>query len=338
MNSPFTKIRRGATGLLLIVLLAILGYRFIGSYGWLHAIWMVVVTISTVGFSEQSTADWTIQLLSIAVILLGTTAAAYTFTGLIQLTLQGELDRAFGRRRMEKEIGRLNGHTIICGFGKTGPVLAKDLAFRNRKFVIIEVDPVNYQHAVEMGYLAINDDATDEDVLKEAHIAEAGAIVVALPTDAQNVFITLSARNLCPGIRIVAQADLESSSRKLRQAGANEVVMGHQMVAEYMSRLVTRPTAAQFFSSLTQPEFQDLILDELKVPPGSAMVDRSIAGLRIRDQHKLLVVAVKGADESLDFNPAGDRKFQIGETILVMGKQEAVHQFQQVYELIETAG
>ena len=267
----------------MIVLLAIIGYRWIGGYDWLHAIWMVVITISTVGYAEQSQHDWLVQLLSIGVILLGTTAAAYTFTGLIQLTLQGELDRAFGRRRMEKEIARLTGHTIICGFGKTGPVLAKDLAYRKRKFVIIEIDPTNYQHAVEMGYVAINADATDEDVLKEARIAEAGAIVVALPTDAQNVFITLSARNLCPGIRIVAQAEQESSSRKLRQAGANEVVMGHQMVAEYMSRLVTRPTAAQFFSSLTQPEFQDLILDELKVPPGSAMADVKATDLESAD-------------------------------------------------------
>lgn len=338
MISPFTKIRRGASGLLLIVLLAVIGYRLIAGYDWVHALWMVIITISTVGYGEQSTQDWGTQLFSIAVIVLGTTAAAYTFTGLIQLTLQGELDRAFGRRRMEREISRLKGHTIICGFGKTGPVLAKDLTYRKRKFVIIEVESANFQHAVDMGYLAINADATDEDVLKQAGITEANAIVVALPTDAQNVFITLSARNLSPAIRIVAQAEQESSSRKLRQAGANEVVMGHQMVAEYMCRLVTRPIAAQFFSSLTQPEFRDLILDELKVPEDSVMDNQTIAQLRIRDRYQLLVVAIKGVDDSMDFNPAGDRKFRVGETILVMGQQDAVNTFQQEFQLIETIG
>lgn len=336
MDSPFTKIRRGATALALIVLLAVVAYRMIGGYDWFEAIWMTVVTISTVGYGEYSVHDWPTQMLSIAVILLGTTAAAYTFTGMIQLTLQGEFDRAFGRRRMEKELSKLKNHTIICGFGKSGPVLAQDLQRRRSHFVIIEIDPDNYRQATDLGYLAINADATDEDTLVLAGVTRASAIVVALPTDAENVFITLSARNLCPAIRIVAQADQESSSRKLRQAGANEVVMGHQMVAEYMSRLVTRPTAAKFFSSLTRPEFKELMLDELSIPTGSAIENQSIAQLRIRDQHELLVVAVKRNDESLDFNPPGDRVFHAGEIILLMGKQEDVVAFQQRYKLIES--
>ena len=336
MDSPFTKIRRGASALVAIVLLAVVGYHVIAGYDWIESLWMVVITVSTVGYSEQSGHHWTTQLLSIAVILLGTTAAAYTITGMIQLTLQGEFDRAFGRRRMEKELSRLKNHTIICGFGKSGPVLAKDLSRSRCKFAIIEVDPTNFQLALDLGYPAINADATDEDSLNRVNIANANAIVVALPTDAENVFITLSARNLCPNIRIVALADRESSSRKLRQAGANEVVMGHQMVAEYMSRLVTRPTAALFFSSLTRPEFNELMLDELSIPTGSSIEDQSIAQLRIRDQHELLVVAVKGTDESLDFNPAGDRVFRSGETILLMGKQDDVDAFQKHYDLLDT--
>lgn len=336
MDSPFTKIRRGAIALTLIVLLAVIGYRVVAGYDWIESVWMVVITISTVGYGEYSGHEWPTQMLSVAVILLGTTAAAYTITGMIQLTLQGEFDRAFGRRRMEKELSKLKNHTIICGFGKSGPVLAKDLQRRRSNFVIIEIDSANFQQAIDLGYLAINADATDEDTLKLAGVTRAGAIVVALPTDAENVFITLSARNLCPVIRIVAQADKESSSRKLRQAGANEVVMGHQMVAEYMSRLVTRPTAAKFFSSLTRPEFKDLMLDELSIPVGSTIDSKSIVQLRIRDQHELLVVAVKGNDETLDFNPPGDRVFAVGETILVMGKQEDVVAFQQRYELIES--
>lgn len=336
MHSPFTKIRRGAVALAAIVVLAVVGYHQFAGYDWVEAIWMVVITISTVGYSEHSGQNNATQLLSIAVILLGSTAAAYTFTGMIQIMLQGELDRAFGRRRMEKELSKLENHTIICGFGKSGPVLAKDLAEQRRSFVIIELDAGHYQQAVDLGYVAINDDATDEDALIKAGITRASSIVVALPTDAENVFITLSARNLCPTVRIVSQAEQESSSRKLRQAGANEVVMGHQMVAEYMSRLVTRPTAAQFYSSLTQSEFKDLMLDELFIPVGSAIVNQSIAQLRIRDQHNLLVVAVKSEAGAMDFNPAGERQFSDSETILLMGKQEDVVAFQKRYELIDS--
>ena len=297
---------------------------------------MVVITISTVGYSEHSEGDWPVQLFSIAVILLGVTASAYTFTGMIQLVLEGELDRAFGRRRMEKEISKLANHTIVCGFGKSGRVLAKLLAMQNRQFVIVEIDAATCQLATEDGYLAIHADATDEETLIGAGIRGASSIVVALPTDAENVFITLSARNLCPAIRIVAQAEQESTSRKLRQAGANEVVMAHQMVANYMSRLVTRPSTAQFFASLAKPEFEDLILDEFYIPEGSPICGQSIAQLRIRDHHELLVVAVQREDDELGFNPAGDRVFSVGEKLIVMGKQSDITQFQKRYQLIES--
>ena len=334
MSSSFTKIRRGALALAVIVILSVVGYRFLAGYEWIESFWMVVITISTVGYAEHSGGDWTTQLLSIFVILMGTTAGAYTFTGLIQLVLQGEIDRAFGLRRMEKELSKLNDHTIICGFGKSGPVLARLLAAQNRRFVIIELDETNHRLATSHGYLAIQADATDEETLIRARIQNANSIVVALPTDAENVFITLSARNLCPAVRIVAQAEQESTSRKLRQAGANEVVMAHTMVANYMSRLVTRPSTAEFFSSLAQPEFKDLILEELTIPEDSEVVDRSIAQLRIRDHHELLVVAIKASSDVLDFNPAGDRQFANGETMLVMGKQADVDAFQKRYKLI----
>ncbi|MEO1526388.1 MAG: potassium channel protein [Planctomycetota bacterium] len=336
MSSSFTKIRRGALALAVIVILSVIGYRFVAGYDWIESFWMVVITISTVGYSEHSGGDWAMQLLSIFVILMGTTAGAYTFTGLIQLVLQGEIDRAFGLRRMEKELTKLQGHTIICGFGKSGPVLAELLAAQNRQFVIIELDETNHRLAVSQGYLAIQADATDEDTLIRAGIQNASSIVVALPTDAENVFITLSARNLCPSVRIVAQAEQESTSRKLRQAGADEVVMAHMMVANYMSRLVTRPSTAEFFASLAKPEFEDLILEELIIPDGSEIVGRSIVQLRIRDQHELLVVAVKSANEVLDFNPGGDRVFATGETILVMGKQADVDAFEKRYGLTQT--
>ena len=335
MDSSFTKIRRGATSLLAIVITAMVAYHVVGDYGWIESLWLVVITISTVGYAEQSNQDWTVQLLSIILILLGTTAGAYTFTGLIQLALQGEMDRAFGRRRMEKEIARLENHTIICGFGKGGPIMANQFAEQKRRFVIVELDPNQFQLAVDLGYLAVNADATDEATLKLVRIQSANSIVVCLPTDAENVFITLSARNLCPEIRIVAQAEHESSSLKLRQAGADEVVMAHQMVANYMSRLVTRPSTAQFFSSLAQPEFKELMLDELIIPRGSSIIGQSIAQMRIRDHHELLVVAVKRDDALLDFNPAGDRVFAAGETILVMGRDDDVNSFRDRHGLIE---
>ncbi|WP_197455059.1 potassium channel family protein [Stieleria varia] len=335
MHSSLAKLRNGFTALVAIVVLATMGFKWIAGYGWLESLWMVVVTISTVGYSERSSASDATQILSIAVIVLGVSAAAYTFTGVIQTMLQGELDRAIGRRRMEKEIKRLSNHTIVCGFGKSGPILAQYLSSQKRQFVILEIDEDQFQQAIQLGYHAINADATDEDVLISVGIQRASSIVVALPTDAQNVFITLSARNLCPKVRIVAQAERESSSRKLRQAGADEVVMGHQMVAEYMSRLVTRPSTAHFFLSLTQSATEDFLLDELYVPDGSSVIGKTIAQLRVRDLYELLVVGIKLADDSFVFNPAGSREFAANETILVMGKQADVDHFRDKNSLLE---
>lgn len=335
MTSSIARLRTGLTALVTIVVLAVIGFRFLGGYGWLESFWMVVVTISTVGYSERSDATATTQVLCIAVILLGSTAAAYTFTGIIQLMLQGEIDRAFGKRRMEKEIKRLTNHIIICGFGKSGPILTQHLSAQNQSFVIIEIDAARYEHATELGYAAMNADATIEDVLLEAGIRQAKAIVVALPSDAENVFITLSARDLCPEIRIVAQADRESSARKLRQAGADEVVMAHPMVGEYMSRLVTRPSTAHFFQSLAQSGPEDFLLDELYVPEQSSVIGKTIAELRVRDLYELLVVGIKLPDETFVFNPAGTRAFSAKETILVMGKQIDVGKFMTEHGLLD---
>ncbi len=288
---------------------------------------MVVITISTVGYGEQSSTDASTKILAILLILLGVTASAYLFTGAIQLILQGELDQALGKRRMERQLSHLRKHTIICGFGKAGPTLAEQLAKRKQSFVVLDTHPGQYQNAIDAGYIAIQGDATDEEVLKHVRVQEAKAILIALPTDAENVFVTLSARNLCPSLRIIAQAEKESTSVKLKQAGADEVVMAHLMVASHMSRLVTRPSTAKFFTLLTEAENLDLELDELLIPKESCIVDETIAALCIRDNHNLLVVAVKTQAGELNFNPAGSRKFAIGETVLIMGKANDIEHF-----------
>lgn len=332
---PFIRIRRGALSLVVIAILSVVGFRVFAGYGWVESVWMMVITISTVGYSEQSDQGTLFQLFSILVILVGTTAAAYTFTGVIQLALQGELDREFGRRKMEKEIAKLKQHTIVCGFGGSGRILAQYLDKRNDSFLIIESDPIAFQLVVDYGYKGILADANDDETLLKASVTDAKAIVISLGSDAANVFVTLSARNLCPSVRIVAQAEQESTAKKLWQAGANEVVMGHQMVAQYMSRLITRPVAARFFSSLNSPEFQDLMLDELIIPTGSALENQSIAQSRIRDQHELLVVAIRDDEDRLHFNPPGNRQLQANETLVVMGNQDDVEAFQETYQLVE---
>lgn len=333
IHQPLQKVRLGFLLLGGIVALAVTGFRYIADYQWLDALWMVFVTISTVGYSETSTSPPSVKLLSMATILLGVTASAYTFTGLVQLLLEGEIDRVLGNRRMQRKIDQLSGHTIVCGFGKIGPILCAALENNDREFVVVDNESARIDEAESAGYLVVDGDATDEELLKTLRIEHAAAIVVGLPTDAENVFITLSARNLCENLRIIAAAERESSCRKLRQAGADEIVLSQRMIADHIARLVTRPSAAKFFDILSTAGNLELEIDELLLTPESPLCGQTIAGSRIRDRYELLVVGVQSEGEQFEFNPAAGRKLSAADVVLVMGRGDQIERFQRTNHL-----
>ena len=327
VQTPLRNVTAGIIALVMIVVFAVLGFHFFADYEWIDALWMVVITISTVGYGERSEVELNAKLLSIGVIMLGVTAGAYTFTGLIQLILAGEIDRVLGRKRMEKELKKMKNHTIVCGFGKSGRELCERLKDAGQSFIVVENNADQIEQAGDAGYLVFDGDATDEEVLKRLGVESAKAIVVGLPTDAENVFITLSARNLCSKLRIVASADKASSSKKLRQAGANEVVLTHGMVADHISRLVTRPSAARFFEILSQAGHLELEVDELVIGPDSPVASKTIAKSKIRDLHELLIVGVRPEEGEFLFNPRGNQMLAVGDTVLVMGKIADIEAF-----------
>ena len=327
MIHPLAKIRVGFLALATIVLITVVAFHTLAGYEWIDAIYMVVITISTVGYGEQSDAPAIVKLLSIATIGLGVSASAYTITGVVQILLEGEVDRLMGKRRMKKQINSLKDHTIVCGYGKSGLGLCERLEQAGHHFVVVDRDEERIKEATDHGYTTYFGDATDEDVLREVRIEDAASIVINLPTDAENVFITLSARNLCPNIRIVASAERESTSKKLCQAGANEVVLSHRMLADHMSRLVTRPSAAHFFDILFQAGNMELEIDELIVAPDSPLIGETISSSRIRDRHGLLIVGLRPDDGEFEFNPPADRKIGVDETMLVMGPADKINHF-----------
>ena len=225
MRTPLQRIRIGGIVLGIVFILSVLGYRYIGGYEWLAAIWMVVITVSTVGYGESSQLPASVQAMTILLILVGISASVYTFGGLIQLLLEGELEYVLGRRRMTKDIMALSDHTIICGYGRMGENLAQELTSQQRDCVVIDHDPQAIQDAVQHGLLCLLGDATEEETLQNAGLDRASTLVSTFPNDAESVFITLTARNLNASIRIIARAERESTHKKLRQAGADTIVM-----------------------------------------------------------------------------------------------------------------
>ena len=263
MKTPLERVRSGATFLGGLSIVAVCGYTYLSDRPWLESIYWFVITVSSVGYAEQSNISPPLQAFSIGVIVAGMLAAAYTIGGLIQMLTEGEIERAMGARRMTRELKHLDGHVIICGFGRIGQILAEDLTSHNVRFVVIDVSAKQITDAKSFGYLTLTGDATDEDVLKLAGVQRAKTLVSALDSDADNVFLTLTARTLNRDVRIIARGEQESTKRKLVQAGADRVVLPAVIGARRIASMVTRPHAAEVIDQMTDRKMLDVDLEEV---------------------------------------------------------------------------
>jgi len=234
---------------------------------------------------------------------------------------------------MKRDISKLNNHVLICGYGRLGVSLASDLAEENHPFVVIEVDAASGQQAIDEGYHVVIGDATEEEVLREAGLQSAKSVVTALPSDAANVFITLTARNLNQSVQIIARAEQPSTKRKLEQAGANKIVMPATNSARHMQRMITRPSTAHLIELMSERTYLDLEMDELLVPEESSLVGITVRMTEAHRMHRLLVVAVRRADQSMVFNPEADYTFAVGDVAILMGTRGDIEAFCKRYKL-----
>lgn len=332
MPNTTRRILRGFLLLAVVFITSVLGYRFFLGMDWLEATWMAMNSITNTG-NESSNGTPSFQWFTIVVVAVGFFATLYAFTGLVQLLLAGELDRLLGRRRMEREIGKLGHHVIVCGYGRLGNNLVGDLAHEGEDVVVVENDEQNALQAVTDGFLVVEGDATEEDVLDRAGIRRARSLVTTLPSDAANVFIALTARDYSKNLQIIARAETPSTARKLTQAGANQVVMPATTGAKQMVRMITRPSTAHLIDLLGERTFLDFEMDELMISDQSKLVGKSVGQSEMNYKHKLLVVAVKKRDSSMVFNPGGTYEFNAGDIAIVMGKRVDIQGFCRLHQL-----
>ncbi len=332
MRTPLQRIRLGAILLGLILAASVIGYRWMGRT-WLDATYMVVITVATVGYGEHSELPPAEQALTIAVILFGISAWVYTIGGLIQLMTQGEIAKVLGARRMTQEIRDLHRHVIVCGFGRMGQILAGELHHHKRPFVVIDNHPERVMLAGTFGYLVYNGDAAEEDVLQSVGILRAQTLVTVLPNDAANVFITLTSRNLNRGLQIIARGELQSTHKKLVQAGADRVVLPASIGAMRIASMVTRPATVDLLELVSGPKTMDIEVEELKILESCSLVTKTLeqtVGLR---RHGLLTVALGRAEGSLTFNPPPAQAFAVGDTLIVMGRPDDLVRFRKEYSV-----
>lgn len=324
------SVRRILSGFL--TLLAVIAFGVIGyiAMGWkpFDALYMVVITVSGVGFTEvHPITEPAERIHTMLVIAFGIVAVAYTLAGFIQFITEGEIQQLLGLQRVRRQIETLRNHTIVAGFGRMGSLVCDELARANEPFVLIEQSADRVPEIERHGYLYLVGDATEEKVLQDAGLQRARALVSVVPSDADNVFITLTAREIAPQVQIVARAEHPTTQKKLHQAGANHVVLPAAIGAHRIASLLTNPSAVEFVELVTQRSSLAIEMDEFAILESSPLAGRTLRDSDIGRRTGLIVIAVKRADGKVEFPPAGDVPINAGDRIVLVGRHGSLALF-----------
>ena len=298
------------------------GYYFVEKMPLFEAFYMTMITISTVGYAEILPLSPVGRALTIIIIILGITVGAYTIGLLVKAFIEGELLKMFGRIKVQKQISELKDHFIVCGFGRIGRIISNELAADDIDFVVIEQDPAIIEKIESKNYLFLEMDATSEEALLKAGIMEASGIVTALASDANNVFITLTAKGLRPDIYILARASHENNEDKLSRAGASRVVSPHLIGGRRMAQVLKRPTVVDFIDIATMGSSLGLMMEEAKVGDGSGLTGKNLVDSNLRKNFGVIIVAIKKMAGNMIFNPMPSETLEAGDVIVVIGKKE----------------
>ncbi len=291
------------------------GYVVLG-FSLLDAAYQTVTTVATVGFREVRPLGDAGKVFTMVLILVGVGTTLYTFSVVLETLIEGRLGELFGRRRMERRIEAMHGHVIVCGWGRVGRAIADDVSAAGGELVVVDKEP---SRAENHDYPMVLGDATDDQVLANAGLARARALVAALDTDAGNLFVTVSARALRPDLFIVARARLEDSEEKLRRGGADRVVNPQRIGGTRMAAFVLQPHVTEFLDVVMRDRGIEFRLEEIVIPGGSTVAGQSIRDAHLRDRTGALVLAVRHQSGDFTTNPSPDTLLQAGQVLIAIG-------------------
>ncbi len=313
---------------IVVYLVGVIGFKFFGGKDWtlLDSLYMTAITISTVGYEEviDLSANPAARVFTIAFIVLSLGTIAFAVSSITAFIVEGELKNILGRRRMEKEIARLKDHYIVCGSDETAETIIKELLLTRREFVVVEQDKEKIDRLAGLGnILYVQGDSSEDDALHKAGIDRARGILLSLPTDEANLFVTITARSLNPSLRIVAKGIDLKSHGKMRKAGADSVVSptfigGMRMVSE-----MVRPAVVTFLDMMLRDREKALRFEEVRVEKGSPFSGKAIREAKLEEKTGALLVAInKAGTADYDFNPAGDRKIEEDDVLIFIASAE----------------
>ena len=329
MSSP-TRLRDprqllfAGTGLLALLAAGITGYRVLEDMPWIDALYMTVITVSTVGFTEVHPLSPVGRIFTIGLIFAGVATATYSVTTIATFVFAGEWRTFRQLRRRQRMLGELRNHVIVCGYGRVGRHVVDELRSEGLPFAVIDPLAQKVTRLEQDGILALQGDAAQEANLRAAGIDHARGLVACANSDAENVFIVLTARSLRTGLNIIARADAEESEAKLRRAGANKVILPYLLTGRRMVCLLTRPDVADFLDEVTHTSGLELLVEQIPVPATSPLAGRALAAVRAALGPDLTVLAVKGPDGRLGTRLPEDAIVAGGSLLIVVGAQHNV--------------
>ncbi|RLB81998.1 MAG: potassium channel protein [Deltaproteobacteria bacterium] len=307
-----------------------IGYMVTEGWPFIDALYMTVITLSTVGYSEVRGLSSTGRIFTMVLIILGVGFVFYLAGSIIQFMVEGRIREILGRRKLKKKIRVQKGHYIICGYGRVGSSICEALASKPLNIVVIERDPARIAKLNERNILHIPGEATDEENLIRAGVERARGLVAALKTDSDNVYVTLSARQLNPDLFIMARAGEEHSERKLLAAGANKVLCPYRMGAHRMAQTILRPTVTDFVELTLMDTSRNIQMEEMPVHPSSRLIDVALQDSGIRKDLDLIIVAVKKAAGDMLFNPSSQTKLGAGDTVIAIGEKKNLEKLERL--------
>src|SRR6266404_1523578 len=319
-----------AAALLLIVLGGTVGFVVVEQYSWFDAFYMTLITVSTVGYAELHPLSHAGRVFNSFLIFFGVTIMLLAVGGMTQVIIELELNQYFEKRRSKKMIDSLHDHYIVCGFGRVGRGAAAELRRAGVPFLIVDNNEERVENAIHAGMLAVLADATIDETLRDAGIMRAKGLIATLQSDADNLFVILSAKALKPTLLVSTRIATEQTENKMRLAGADYVFAPYDMTGNRMAQVMLKPHVFQFIDFTTKSIGLNVGIEQLRVPKSSGLASKSLEELQIRKEMGVIVLAIRKSDGQMLFNPPADAAIDGGDYLIVMGETADLRRLEQI--------
>jgi voltage-gated potassium channel len=317
------RIRYAIIALAAAVLFGTIGFHFVEGWTLADSLYVTVQTLTTVGYGDLPPRSGSGRLFAVVVMLIGAGGVALAVSTIVQSVVEWELVSTFGQRRLSKKMSKLRDHYIICGSGRVGSHLVRDLQSANESFVVIEKDQQRAAEFSQRGVNVLVTDATLEESLRDVGVEHARGLAACLPNDADNVYVVLTARDLNPNLRIVARAAEEQAEAKLLRAGANHVIAPTIIGGHRMAVALTKPAVSEFMDSITANEL-GLGFEQVEIDAASSLVGQELHSTLIRSQLDVVIVSIRRQSGEIFFNPAADATIESGDILIAIGRADSL--------------